>query len=115
MINSRRIEKVNELLKREIGKILSQELDFSNILITVTRINTSSNFIQAKTYVSVFPEKERERVLSYLNRNIYFLQQILNKKMKIRPVPKIIFEIEKEVQQAGSIEETLEVLKKEEK
>lgn len=115
MTNLRRIEKINELLKREIGKILSQELDFANTLVTVTRIDTSSNLIQAKTYISIFPEKERKRVFEYLNRNIYFLQQDLNKRMEIRPVPKIIFEIETEVEKAGEIEKTLETLKKEEK
>ncbi|MDD5606559.1 MAG: 30S ribosome-binding factor RbfA [Candidatus Pacebacteria bacterium] len=115
MINLRRIEKINELLKREIGRIFSQELDFANILITITRVDTSSNFIQAKTYISIFPEKEREKVFSYLNKNIYFFQQILNKRLKIRPVPKLIFEVEKQVQEAGRVEKTLEALKKEEK
>ncbi len=115
MTEQRRIQKVNELLKREMGSIFSRELDFVNVLTTITRVDTSSNFIQAKVYVSVLPEGREEEVFKYLNKNIYFLQQILNKRMKIRPVPRIIFEKENQVQRAGEIERTLETLKKEEK
>ncbi len=112
MSNPIRVQKINELLKREISNIFSRELDFPNTLITISRIDTSSNFIQTKVYVSVFPEKEKEKVFRFLNKSIYFLQQNLNKRLKIRPVPKIIFKEEQEIQKAGNIEENLEALKK---
>ncbi len=112
MTDQIRVKKINELLKREIGKIISQELDFADVLVTVTKVDTSSNLIQVKTYVSVYPKKEEEKVFNFLNRSIYFLQQSLNKRMRIRPVPKIIFEKETEVEKAAKIEETIETLKK---
>ncbi len=115
MSDLNRIKKVNEVLKREIGTIFSRETDFANTLITVTRVEASSNFIQAKIYISVFPEEEEGKVFHFLNKNIYFLQQILNKKIKMRPVPKMIFVKEIKVKEAGEIEEVLETLKKEEK
>ena len=52
-----RIEKVNSLLEHEIGKILLHDFAFNpEILVTLTRVDTSSNLIEAKVYISVFPE-----------------------------------------------------------
>jgi ribosome-binding factor A len=108
-----RVLRINELIKRELNDILLRELDFSrDILITLTRIDTSSNLVQSKAYISVFPESEGRKVFSFLGRDIFNIQQLLNKRLKIRPAPKIIFVKEKEVQRAEKVEEILEKINK---
>ena len=113
---SERVLKVNELIKRELNQILLKELEFSQeLLITITRVETTSNLIQSKVYISVIPENQTLKTLRNLNGRIYFLQQKLNQRLKMRPIPKIIFLKEKETGQASRIEEVLEQLKKGEK
>ena len=109
---SDRILRVNQLLKREISQLLLKEVDLpQNVLATVTRVETAVNLSEAKIYVSVIPEKEIKRVLYVLERKIYHLQQKLNKKLQMRPMPKIRFLAEKGTAQAGRIEKILEELK----
>lgn len=113
---SERVLKVNELIKRELSQILLKEADFSkNVLVTVTRVETSPNLIQSKIYLSVLPATQGSKILQALNSQIYFLQQKLNRRLKMRPTPKIIFLKEKETERAEKVEELLEKLKKEEK
>lgn len=108
-----RVLKVNEVIKRELSQILLKEADFSkNILATITRVDTSPNLIQSKVYVSVIPETESAGVLRALQKQVYFIQQKLNKLLKMRPTPKIIFLPEKETGKAAKVEEVLEQLKK---
>ena len=115
-MNSRRIEQVNELIKREISQILLREVDFpENVLITVTRAESAPNLFEAKVWVSVMPEENLEKIVAHLNRQVYEIQQKINKRLKMRPVPRIKFLKEKQTVQAGRIEELLEKLKKEEK
>lgn len=110
---SERIPKVNQLIKRELGQILLREIDFpKNTLATVTRVETSVDLEEAKIYVSVIPEGQISRVLHILNTRVYNLQQKLNKRLQMRPTPRIRFCQEKETIQAGRIEEILEGLKK---
>jgi len=110
---SERIPKVNQLIKRELGQLLLKEIDFSkNILVTLTRVETSADLEEAKIYVSVIPESQVNRVLHILETRIYDLQQKLNKRLQMRPTPRIRFCQEKETGQAGRIEEILEKLKK---
>jgi ribosome-binding factor A len=115
-----RIQRVNQLIKKEISQILLREVDWeeggwcpSGILITVTRVESSADLNQAKVYISCLPEKKAPRVFQILNRKVYELQQKLNQRLRMRPIPKIKFVEEKETREAGRIEEILEKLKKE--
>ncbi|TSC94635.1 MAG: ribosome-binding factor A [Parcubacteria group bacterium Licking1014_1] len=110
MIN--RIQKVNSLLKREISKILLRDFDFSfEILVTLTRVEATPNLIEAKTYISVFPDKEADKIIAILNKNVFGIQQKINKILKMRPIPKIKFIKEKNISEASKIEELLNKIK----
>lgn len=106
---SNRIKRINQLLKEELGKILLKEGNFPrNYLVTITRVETTSDLEEAKVWVSVFPENKARQIIDILNRKIYQFQQRINKILRMRPVPKIRFLIEKKTKQAARIEELLE-------
>lgn len=110
---SNRINRINQLIKEELAQIIFREVEFlPGILVTLTRVETTPNLNESKVYVSVLPEEKKETVFKELKRQIWRLQQLLNKRLRMRPIPKIIFSFEKETAQAGRIEEILEKLKK---
>jgi len=77
---SKRIDRVNQLIKQTLSKFLLKELDFEkSVLITITRVETASNLNYSNVFVSVIPEQKIEQVMVYLNKNIYHLQQKMNK------------------------------------
>lgn len=109
-----RLARVNQLIKKELSQIILREVDFpEGVLATITRVETSANLIESKIYLSAMPASEISDVLGILNRQIYFLQQKLNKRLKMRPLPKITFIREKKTAEAGRIEELLEEIHKE--
>jgi len=91
---SNRLLKINELIKKEVGKIIFKEIDFEKeILVTVIKVGTSKNLKYSKIFISVFPSAKTEEVFEKLNKNIWRIQQTLNKKIKMRQVPRIEFEV----------------------
>lgn len=115
-MSSNRVEKVNSLLKREISKIIQREIAFPDgAMATLTRVEATSNLIEAKVYVSTFPEDKSGEVLKILNKEVFDIQQKINKKLNMRPIPKIIFIKDEITKKAGRIEELLEQLKNKEK
>lgn len=105
-----RLKRVNELIKEELGKIIVQEVEFpEKSIVTVTRVDASANLKQAQVYVAVIG---RDKAIDILKRKIYDIQHILNRRLNMRPVPKIIFKQEKETEKAAKIEELLEKIKK---
>ena len=92
-----RIFRVNELLRQELGIILLREFDTpDNVIITLTRADASDNLQQAKIYISVMPEERGEEILRLLKHDVYETQQALNKRLNMRPVPRIEWLLEKE-------------------
>lgn len=107
-----RLKRVNELLRQEISKLILREIGFSDILVTITKVEASPDLRQAKIKISVMPTEKSEIALNILERNIFHLQQMLNKKLTMRIVPKMIFEIDKTEIKAQRIEEILEKIKR---
>jgi ribosome-binding factor A len=111
---SDRVQRVNSLIKTELSKILVREIDFSkSVLVTITQAQTSSNLIHANIYVSVIPEGRTDEIFKILNKEIYDIQQSLNKRLQMRPVPKIKFLRENRTIEAAKIEKLLEEIKDE--
>jgi len=112
MATEQRIKRINELLKRQVGRTILEEVDFpNNVLVTVSGVETSQDVTHCKVFVSVFPEAEMRNVLTVLGKVIYFIQQALNKSLKMRPVPKIRFVEETEIPIAQRVENILEKIK----
>lgn len=91
-----RIEKLNKLFRSELGAILNREIDFEDgALVTITHVDVHRNLSQAEVFVTVLPEKFSNITLGILHQAVYEIQQTLNKRLKMRPVPKIIFKLDK--------------------
>ncbi len=109
----RRISKINQLIKKELAQILLKETDFpKEILVTLTRVETLPNLLESKVYISVFPEKKNKEVLNSLKKRISFFQREINKKLKMKRVPKLVFVLETKTITAGKVEEILAKIKK---
>ncbi len=105
---SNRLEKVNSLLEHEIGKIIRRDFAFSpEILVTLTRVETTGNMIEAKAFISVFPEEKSGGILNALQKSVYDIQYKINRTLRMRPIPKIKFVKETEISNAAKIEELL--------
>jgi ribosome-binding factor A len=105
---SHRITQINQLIQEVLGEILQKEYQIPlNALLTILAVETSSDILYSKIIVSVFPIDAEKEVLKYLEKNIFGIQQFLNKKLIMRPVPKIRFEIDRTEFEAEKIEKLL--------
>ena len=92
---ARRLDKINQLLQEEIGKIILRELDLDkNILVTITRVDTSSDLAHATAFFSTLARDKEEEALAALTHSVSDIQHVLNRKLRMRPVPKIRFAID---------------------
>jgi len=113
---SKRLQRINQLIKEEISQLILKEIDFApDILVTITRVETTEDLLDTNVFVSVFPEDNASKARDFLNRKLSFLQREINKRLRMRPLPRLHFLAEKETAKAARIEEILEQLKKEQK
>ncbi|RJR31966.1 30S ribosome-binding factor RbfA [Candidatus Parcubacteria bacterium] len=108
-----RILKINKQLHHEVGKLLLSEIEFpASCFVTVVKVSTSPDLKHSKIFLSVLPEKLTGTVLKVLEKNKFRLQGQLNRKLKIRPLPRLSFRIDRTEAEATDIEELLDRIKK---
>ena len=107
-MSKERIKRINTLLQKSLSEIFRQESNFSpEVIVTIQKVETSPDLVQSKIRISVFPSKKAEEVIGSLKKNIGHFQRILNKKLKMKKVPRIIFELDFTEEKAARIEELL--------
>lgn len=100
-------DKLNMLMRDELGKIIDREVEFpEGSLVTITHVITSSDLRYATVLISVFGV-DPNRILEKLAKNVYPIQQKLNRQLRMRPVPKIRFDIDEEEVRRESVEKSL--------
>ena len=110
---SYRIQQVNQLIKQELNKLLLTEIEFpKNCLATITNIETSKDLRHAKIWLSVIPNLYTKKVLDKLTSSAGHLQFLLNKKLTMKPLPRLHFVIDETEKKAAKIEELLDRIKK---
>lgn len=106
---SDRITKLNALMRDTLAKILEEELDVPGTpLVTVMGAEVSHTLEHALIKISVLPLTQEKAVMAELKKRVYDIQQIVNKTLFMRPVPKIRFEIDTTEERAARIEKLLE-------
>ena len=104
-----RNKKLNDLLRDVVAKILEEDLDVEGSpLVTVVRAEISPTLEHATIWISVLPVSQSEFVLKELKKQIYHIQQAVNKTLHMHPVPKIRFDLDTTEERAARIEQLLE-------
>ncbi len=105
---SSRINRVNELIKTSIAEIISREIELPpGVFATVTKVDTSRDLRYARVFVSVFPEKKFGKMMELLKKKVFLIQGILNKKLHMKPLPRIEFVGDRTEAEADIIEKLL--------
>ena len=108
---SHRIAKINKLIKQQIAEIISRELDFKpGVFVTISKVDTTPDFRYTRIFVSIFPEKESDYALKTLAKETYHLQGFLNKKLSIKPLPRLEFYLDTTEVKAAEVEKILKDL-----
>jgi ribosome-binding factor A len=111
MATSRRMEKINKHIQRTLGEILLEEADLPpDVLVTISRVDTTPNLKSASVYLYVFPETASDDILERLKPQMYDLQGSLNRALDVRPLPRIYLRIDYGAAHADTINKALEKL-----
>lgn len=105
---SDRIPKLNKLIKQHLGEIMLRTLSLKpGIFLTISKVDTTPDLRYARISVSVFPESETNYAMKTLKKESYPLQGELNRKLKMRPLPRLTFLADMTEAKADVIEKIL--------
>lgn len=119
MSNVSRIDRVNEILKREIADLLERKRfkEGNNCMISVTGVNTAPNLRHAEVCISVLggDETTKDEALSFLRKNRCRLQKSISQDVVMKYTPVLSFSIDRNIEQGDKVLAILEALDKNDK
>lgn len=103
---SRRMERVNATLRRELGSLITESLADPRIatMTSVTNVDTSQDLATATVSVSVMgTDEERAATLAALESAAGYLRRSVEDRIKMRHVPRLVFKLDTRIQKAAEM------------
>jgi ribosome-binding factor A len=87
---SRRLDRVNELLRREIGAVIQKDYEWRNRLVTVSDVQVTQDLKEGKVWIGVLGG-EAGSVVEKLNRDHGSIQSKVMKRVVLKSTPVLRF------------------------
>ncbi len=106
-----RVQRVRELIRRELSMVLEKDFSFPHALITVHDVQMPPDLRQCFVYVGVIGTGiDKERVLSKLNASRGTLQRSLYKRVILRNSPTLEFRMDDSIERGVRVLNIIENL-----
>ncbi len=111
-----RVEKIQELMKQEVSKMILRELKDPRIgFVTVTQVELTGDLREAKIYVSIMGSEEQVKdSWQGLQSALGFIRREIGQRIRLRFTPEISFALDKSLDYSAHIQELLQKIKSEE-
>ena len=108
---TRRIERVNHLIRQEISELLQRQVKDPRLssFVTITEVSTSPDLRYAKVFVSrIGSEEKKKETLRVLTAASGFFRGELAKRLRLRHIPELDFQWDDSIQQGAHILELID-------
>jgi ribosome-binding factor A len=107
-----RQKKINTVLQQEIAVLLQKAIrkgNVSNLMVSVTKVQVTSDLSLAKVYLSIFPNDKALTLFEGLKENGYQLRHDLSQIMKnqLRRIPELSFYLDDSLDYIEKIEQEI--------
>ena len=103
---SRRIDRVNELLRQEISRLLALQIKDPRLggVISITRVSTSNDLRAAQVFLSVMGDELTKRAaLDGIRSAAAFMRRELRRRLTLRNTPFLTFNLDESLEEADHI------------
>ena len=105
---SQRLDKVNELMRQALSLILQRNFDFSDVLVTVHRVDVSPDLRNAKVFVSGIG---KDSFFHRLKKSRSFIQSEIAKYVVLKRTPVLHFYLDSSFVQREKLDKIFDNLK----
>ena len=110
---SRRIERLNSMIRRDVSELLRYEVKDPRVsgVVSVTQVDTSGDVQHAKVYVSVYGTlREKEDTIAALQSASGFIRRQLRGRLETRNVPVLRFILDDTLTEGNQMLELLDTI-----
>lgn len=106
-----RLDRVNELIKRELSDLVRREITFTAKLVTIQQVDITPDLKHAHVYVGVIgSEEDQKQAMNALNDQRLRLQNEVSKRVVIKWTPQLHFKLDTSGERGDRILQILDEL-----
>lgn len=98
-----RLLRVNEIVKRELSTIITRDMKFENVLVTVNAVDVTPDLRNAHVFVSVLGKGNHKAVITELDDNRTILQTELSKHVVLKYTPHLVFHLDESIERGARV------------
>lgn len=110
-MDSNRLKKVAGQFQKDLAEIFREmaQSKFRGLILTVTRVNITSDLSIARCYVSVFPANDKQEVVDWMNEQEGAIKNALVRKLKgqLRKMPELVFYLDDSIDKEEELDKIL--------
>lgn len=88
---TRRLDKVNELMKREIGTFIQKEFEWPGTIVSILDVEITEDLKEGRVWVGVVGRMHPTQVIEKLSRKRGEIQRAVSKRVVLRNTPRLTF------------------------
>lgn len=88
---TRRLDKVNELMKREIGSFVQKEFEWPGTIVSILDVEITEDLKEGRVWVGVVGRMAPAQVLAKLAKHRGLIQNAVSKRVILRNTPRLTF------------------------
>ena len=107
MAQSRRVERVASLIRREISELLIGGIKDERVIqgmVSVTTVEVAGDLQHCKIFVSVFgSDADKEQAMAGLSSASAFVKGELSRRLKMRRTPEVVFVLDRGIEKGTTV------------
>jgi ribosome-binding factor A len=107
MAQSRRVERVASLIRREISELLIGGIKDERVnqgMVSVTTVEVAGDLQHCKIFVSVFgSDADKEQAMAGLSSASAFVKGELSRRLKMRRTPEVVFVLDRGIEKGTTV------------
>ena len=113
MADKNRMNRIDEQIKEEVSKIISQEIQDPHFtgMVSVTKVKTTPDLRYSRVYVSMIGCKSQKENLTILKKSSGYIRTLLAKRINLRITPELVFEFDESIEYGSRIDKILKDMK----
>jgi len=113
MADKNRMNRIDEQIKEEVSKIISQEIHDPNFtgMVSVTKVKTTPDLRYSRVFVSMIGCKSQKENLTILKKSSGYIRTLIAKRINLRTTPELVFEFDESIEYGSRIDKILKDMK----
>ena len=107
MAQSRRVERVASVIRREVSELLMGGIKDERVghgLVSVTNVEVAGDLQHCKIFVSVYgSDDDREQAMAGLRSAAPFVKGVISRRLQMRRTPEVLFVLDRGIERGTSV------------